>query len=1244
VPPITSPQIVDGIFSWQTACSHVATDIGCGNTSNIYTFAVKAYDDYCPANAITIATITVEVTAADSLPAPDFQCVWKDEYGNITFDWNHNIGASSSTIYHLYGAANIGGPYSLISDINYPLDSYSSLIDSLPVGAEYFYLTTESTCADNSLPSDTISPISFGITYTDVNCWDDTDGSIQVSVEDYINVFSYSYYLDGVLNTNAHPMDTFFNSVSAGPHIVSVTDAFGNCNIVVPVTISAPGVPLQALAADTMNSCFGGNAGIAIGSAAGGTPGYTYEWFDSGYTSFSTNDTAFGLSAGTYYLEVMDANGCDTFTSVNIISPQVPLSGSTQLFGVACKGENTGMIVGDAAGSWAPYQYHWFDINGDTLQSSAPNISTRDTLRDLYAGNYILHIYDSKGCFIDYQMFIDEPDFALSIDSLAIINPIDCYGDSIGKARLYVSGGDPVYTYLWDNGENTLIAQALISGYHTVSVIDDWGCEVIDSIYMPENPQIESSIIVDSTVSCYGLSDGIAWITTVGGASSSYTYFWSNGHIGNSMPDTATGLLHGSYYVTTRDVLGCEVVDSIYISQPEPITIEASELDWIDCFGDSTGLAYAIAQGGTLPYTFSWDNGQWFGDTVGTLTPGLHTVTVTDQRGCEAEDTVYTHEPPQLYINIIDSLTVYPYCGQLNLNTASLTAMAGGGTPGYTYVWDDNPVQPQTTTTATALTSYNYYSSDSSYTITVTDIKGCTASATTTALQSFTQTMDAQVVSLNNYNGYQVSCFGENDGSALVTAWGAHAPYNYQWYGPNGFTSNNDTIDLLYQGTYSVIIRDTNDCVLNRSIYLNEPNDIYFTTLGSTDESCLGACNGEVSIDIDGGVEALSYTAIATENTSGNTIVSLMSNDSIIGGVCSGDYTITITDANNCSSSMIAGGNDQETIGANTFTEANINTTTIVDILCNGSSTGALEVLNPNLNTGYAYSWYDINGVLVGTGLTATSLFAGDYVLHAEYMSYSGCTTTDTATVSQLDAITTSLVDITDVDCYGNSTGSISVNQISGGSGSNYVLQWSPGGQSTNSLNNLTAGIYTLTILDNNNCQEIDTFEVIQPAALTVNVNQNGYVLTANSPNGGIPPFSYSWREQSASNQELGVGPTYTVSDYGTYYVQVTDANGCVVMSNSFEYTEVPTGLENEMSLSLNIYPNPFSTETTIDFGRNVQDIHISIVDVYGKLVETHFVHNTDKYIIKKGTKASGIYFIEIDNDQTGLFKKLMVR
>ena len=95
------------------------------------------------------------------------------------------------------------------------------------------------------------------------------------------------------------------------------------------------------------------------------------------------------------------------------------------------------------------------------------------------------------------------------------------------------------------------------------------------------------------------------------------------------MPDTAYNLLFGSYYVTTRDALGCEVIDSIDISQPEPLSMEASEIEWISCYGANDGLANAYAWGGTAPYTFTWlPNGQQ-GDTVNTLTPGIHTVTVT---------------------------------------------------------------------------------------------------------------------------------------------------------------------------------------------------------------------------------------------------------------------------------------------------------------------------------------------------------------------------------------------------------------------------------------------------------------------------------------------------------------------------------------------------------------------------------------------------------------------------------------
>tara|TARA_B110000908_G_scaffold97274_1_gene114878 strand:- start:144 stop:4841 length:4698 start_codon:yes stop_codon:yes gene_type:complete len=1185
--------------------------------------------------------------AADSLPPTSLKCV-AESNGVFYFDWEHPLGASAVTSYKIMASTNVGGPYSNISNVNYPAATYSHIASSLPQGTQFFYVTTTSACIE-TLTSDTISPISFSVSSTDVNCWDDTDGYIAIDVQS-VQLTPYSFYIDNILNTNAYPLDTSFFDLGTGTYDIKVSDnAF--CEIIIPVTITAPGFPLQALVANSTNTCYGSALGFAVGSGAGGTPGYTYSWYESGNpVSFIDNDTAFGLSAGSYYLEVIDSNGCDTFATVNVIAPQTPLIGSPQLFNVECKGDDTGMIVADAAGSWSPYQYHWLGLNGDTLDSrfSGVNTTTRDTLFGLLSGTYQLHLYDGQGCFVDYYLNITEPAVKLSIDSMVVIDAISCYGDSVGRARLYSGGGQLNYSYLWDNGEVGIIADELTSGYHSVILSDDWGCEVLDSIYVPENVLIESELTTVQGVSCYGLSNGIASISSFGGSSSAYTYFWSQGQQTPGVnTDVATGLLHGSYYVTTRDALGCEVVDSIYISEPEPLSMEAFELDWIDCYGANDGLAGATAVGGTLPYIFNWDNGQWIGDTVNTLTPGLHTVLVTDAKGCMASDTVFTHEPTALYINIDESQAVLPYCGQLNVNTASLPSLAGGGTGSYAYVWNDNLAQPQTTTTAFALTPYNYYNGiDSSYIVTVTDEKGCIARDTTMVLQDFNETMGVVLTSLVQYiGGNDVSCYGEDDGMALVVAFGAHAPYTYDWYGPSSYSSVNDTIFNLVAGIYSVTVKDTNDCQLNASIPITEPDYIYFTSLGAVDEICLGACNGEIQLDVSGGV--LPYTGIATESATGDVITSLISLNMML-GVCSGDYTIELTDANDCPSSLINGGVVQQTIGTSEFTSATIDPNTIVNVLCNGSNTGELEVLTPNMNTGYSYSWQNVNnsGVTISNTPQASNLIAGVYVLYAEYLNYEGCTTTDTVTLTELPLINPIAV-ITNVDCYGNATG-ILQGSVQGGVGP-YNLQWNPGGITGSAISNLTAGTYTLTATDSYNCQEVDTFEVTEPQVLTANITQNGYVLTATTVLGGVMPFSYSWREQLLPNNEIGTGSTYVVANYGTYSVIVTDVNGCVVASNSILFSEswdcidgacldpgdgnglysilsacelscLGTGVVNASleEISLSIYPNPFREETTVDFGRAIKQASIKVVDVFGKQLEQYSIANTDKYTLKK--------------------------
>ncbi len=1088
------------------------------------------------------------------------------------------------------------------------------------------------------------NPVTIFSTPVGVSCYNGEDG--QVGIWPSGGLTPYTFLLNGDTILNAYPLDSLVENLSGGTYIVSAIDD-NNCMMRDTVEITTPSHPLQALATSKVVVCHGEGNGFAIGSSAGGTPGYSYEWFEFGNpVSFSTNDTAFGLGAGSYFLEVMDANGCDTFASVNVIEPQTALGGSPQIFGVSCKGDASGMLVGDATGSWAPYRYEWFDMSGILLQSTPTGlpVSERDTLFDLLAGDYILKIFDAQGCEVEYLLNVPEPSVALAIDSMILIDDIACYGDSVGRAMLSVSGGQPNYYYEWDNGETTLVAEELTTGWHSVLLTDDWGCKLVDSVFIPENTLIVSDLVVDTTVSCYGFSDGQASISTVGGSSNIYTYYWSTSQTTIATAfDMHDSLAYGSYYVTTRDDLGCEVVDTVFISEPEPLSMEAMEVDWIDCYNDATGEGVAVAVGGTAPYSFSWDNGTWIsnqGDTLATLTKGLHTVVVTDLRGCTASDTLTIHNPDSLYIVIDESQTILPYC--VGINTASLSAVATGGTGSYSYAWNDNPALAQTTTTASALLADNYYNTiDSSYTITVTDDKGCTASVTTDTLQTFIETMDADTILISQYysgttDANEVSCFGYNDGEASVSVLGGHGPYTYAWAGinPPNFTANTATISNLYAGVYSVTIKDTNDCMVNTSVELKQPDILTFNTSVVIDESCHGACDGEIVVDsIAGGVA--DYSAQLTDN-----VTAIMTAHAIIGNsitaVCSGDYTVALTDVNSCSSVLIAGGIDQQLVGTPEVTEANIGV--LSGEVCYGASTGELAVLNPNMNTGYTYSWENANnpGQLIDTTTTVSNLGAGTYMLLAGYNNTDACIDTASFTITSMPMLEIAYHTVSDVLCNGGSTGEVmvvpSVNVV------NPTYSWS-NGSNTNTASNLQVGTHILTLTDVYGCDQDFSYMVNEPSAVVVNVTATQtYILNTNAT-GGTPPYSYSWREQANSNTSLGSQPSYTVGSNGTYYVVVTDDNGCVEQSNTTEFNEGATGLVNASatSIELNIYPNPFKNATTVDFGRLIKAATITVVDVYGKLIETHKLENQDTYIIKRNTKASGVYFMEIEIEEQEL-------
>jgi hypothetical protein len=1200
-------------------------------------------------------------------------------------------------------------------------------------------------------------------------------------------IVPFTYILDSVANTNPYPGDSIFDGLSAGTYQLIITDS-ASCFIEEVVHITAPGTPLQALTTDTSSTCYQDSLGFALVVAVGGSSPYSYEWYSSNGSLVSTDDTASSLLGGLYFVEVTDVNGCDTVGSVNLLTPNTAVFSSTEIGEVICKGDASGYLVGDAGGGFAPYTYTWSTSLGGVIQTTSGSYNT-DTLHSVSSGIYLLDIVDHYGCSVSQSsLTVNEPLTALSIDTLYLIDSVYCYGDNDGRSLAVVSGGDPSYVYSWDNGESTLLATSLTGGYHIFSVVDERGCEVFDSIYIPESSEIISTLLVEESVECYGSTNGIVSVSTYGGYAD-YIYSWSNSQpLDTGLVDTAYNLSYGVYALTTEDSLGCSVVDSIFMYEPDLLTMESHEVSWISCFGADDGLASSSAQGGTEPYTFVWDNNQ-IGDTVNTLAPGLHTVVVTDARGCTASDTVTIHEPDVLTVSItvLDSV----YCN--GMSTGSLKANPLGGTPftstsySYTYLWDDALQASQTTQTAINLAA-------DVYTVVVTDARGCTATDTSD-ITIVTNTMSLTA------SHTDVSCYGEVDGTASVSVTGVppqYASYSYNWVGNNGSTlATSFSVQNLSAGTYSVTVSDVNNCTRNTSVDIVEPLPIVYNILNSTDEYCVGACDGEIFIDtLSGGTPP--YSALLTNN-----ITLLQTQHSITAAsildVCSGDYTVALTNNNGCSSSVIAGGNNHAVVGAVNPQLPVPSIAVTNDASCYEGNDGAIALVGTP-NTNYNYTWYDTNGNQVGAGNTANNLEAGDYYVMAQFQSLSGGSNplyyigpVDTGTVGgeysnyngylNIDCISPSklvsavvyaelantitfelrdnngsvLDDTTitvqvgeqrlyfdfdipiasdlelgvsagstrlyrnnagsgnnmgypynvgtnvvitsannnsseqyyyfyydleiqelssnviagcevisatlaitepdsisiletshnDVLCNGGNTGALSV-QVSGGTPGTppYTYTWTPNQTTNATIANLTAGTYILEVEDDNNCIQTSSFDISEPSSINVSISQgtNTYVLTATQTTGGTAPYSYSWREQSSPSVHLQGGTTYNVYAPGTYYVVVEDLNGCEVQSNSFTYTASPSGVLNISEINLSIYPNPFKDETTVDFGTEVKEATITIVDVYGKLIETYNVNNQQTQVITRNNKASGVYFLEIEMEkEKSIIKKLII-
>jgi gliding motility-associated-like protein len=974
-------------------------------------------------------------------------------------------------------------------------------------------------------------PITISSSINSVACFGGNDGAISLTVSGGTGSYSYQW-------SNGESA-TALSNLFEGAYTVTITDSL-NCFASDVFNVNQPSA-INILAIITNLTCNNGLNGAIDVSVSGGTGSYSYSW-----SSGELSEDLSLIGAGNYTLTVTDANGCTNSSSFVVIEPAL-INIVAVVNSISCFGNATGAIDISAIGGTGVLNYLWSDG------------SVTEDLNGVIAGLYTLTITDANGCLKDTTIEIVQN---TEIVITGVVTDVTCNSFSDGAIQSSATGGSGVYTFTWDNSVVSQNLTALTANNYSLTVLDNLGCEAQQTFTVSE-PSIISinSVIIDAT--CFGLSNGEIALTSNGGAGN-YSYQWSNA----SVDSVLQNIVAGNYSVVVTDVNGCTSSESFTINQPDSLILSGVVADAF-CNGSLDGSMNITTAGGTSPFTYQWSNGSTTED-IASVPSGVYTVTVTDNNNCSASTSFTINQPDVLTLSLN---SISPTCGASN---GSISATVSGGVSPYAYAWSNS-------STSSSLANL----ASGSYTLTITDINGCTANQTAILINQTGPSITSGITA-------DPLCNGGSNGTIDISIAGGVGPFSYNW--SNGQTSQD--ANGLAAGNYTVLVTDANNCTVSATFTISEP-----TTLGlsltSVNPTC-GSSNGSISSTVSGGVSPYAY---AWSNSS---ISSSLAN------LASGSYTLTITDINGCTANQTAILINQ--------TGPSITSGITTDPLCNGGSNGAIDISIAGGSSPITYNWssgqtsQDANGLTAGnytvvvtdannctvsnsyivnqptelsatinTSSTTCSLNNGSATVNAiggtgalTYLWNNSSTSSTinnlavgnyTATITDLNGcllirsgvVSASLPptvvqnSITNVACFGDSTGAITISVNFGLSPFTFV--WSNGATSQN-IANLKNGSYTVTVTDANGCTNSKTFTVTQSTFLSLaNFNVvNATCGQANGsaqiiPSGAVSPYTYLWSNGSTTNQIVNVGS-------GTYSVTVTDANGCtrrrnIVISNT---------------------------------------------------------------------------------------------
>lgn len=911
-----------------------------------------------------------------------------------------------------------------------------------------------------------------------VACIDQTSNSITFSWNNVPGAGSYEVNVD---NTGWVTPTGATSHVVAGilPNTTVNIEVRGIGGLLCPANIgvsSCTNCAVPAVNAVATNvSCFGGANGTVALTPDGLNPPYTFA------VGAQNNTTGVfqNLTAGNYVASVTDATGCQAQIPFAIGTPAALTVTPAAVQNVTCFNGDNGSISTSVVGGTSGYSYFW------------NNLQATPTAQNLIVGTYTVTVTDANNCTATATASITQPtDLVVNATSTNVL----CFGETSGTGTASANGGVQPYSFAWSSGDITPIAPALPAGTHTVTITDNNGCQETTVIFVTQPPLLTATATAGQA-SCSGGSDGSATVTPSGGASG-YTYLWSSGHL----TATATGLQAQVYFVTVTDANGCTVTQSVDVSAPTLLSVSVVQND-ASCYGGANGTAIATPSGGSGGYTFLWTGGQSTASAQN-LTAGVYTVTVTDANGCTSTATATIDQPEAILLNAspADASCFGAADGEILID-------AQGGTAPLGFLWNSGETSQNLTGKIAGI-----------YILTLTDGNNCTA--------TIAATINQPTPIVTNLTQDNVECFEGDDGALTLAVSGGSGTYNVIWNGPNGFTSTETALSNLFAGAYSVTVTDANNCTVIETAQLTQPSEGLQIALPEiSDTICFGAANGLATVQTQGGT--LPY--IFAWSNGGNTATAE--------DLTSALYTVTVTDANNCSKTAETFILQKQEL--NFYTQAQ-------NPLCHDGADGqghitaifyGADEADPSE---FTFTWNTIpvqNGTVVA-GLTANQTYT---VTATDAL---GCTATQTLTVGNPAALAAQVDSFANVRCFGETSG-WALAGIAGGIGP-YEYAWTGNPpQQTQRAENLAAGTYRVTITDLNGCTASTQIQITQPPALDLDFQavevkcfgeSTGAALAL--PSGGVTPYAFLWAngQQTASASDLPAGFAG---------LTLTDQNGC---------------------------------------------------------------------------------------------------